>query len=196
MKLNKKLILVDADGVLLDWVYSFTTWMKRHGYPEVMVEAYDMSIVYNMPKDDIQRLIRIFNESAAIYNIPPLRDAIKYLKKLHEEHGYVFHVISSLSTDWNAQHLRTKNLQNLFGSTMFEKFVYLDTGASKEVALEPYRDSGCYFVEDKIENAMYGNSIGLESVVMLHDFNYKEAFENCLTAADNWKGIYKIITRD
>jgi hypothetical protein len=196
MRISDKVILVDVDGVLLDWVYSFTTWMKRHGHPEVSVDEYDMSIVYNMPKDDIRRLIRIFNESAAIYNLPPLRDAIKYMRKLHEDHGYVFHVISSLSNDYNAQHLRTKNLQNLFGITAFEKFVYLDTGADKDEALEPYRDTGCYFIEDKIENAIYGNSIGLDSIVMLHDFNYVQAHDNCLTCAENWKDVYKIVTGD
>ena len=33
MYVNKnKTILVDCDGVLLDWEYSFHTWMCRHNY--------------------------------------------------------------------------------------------------------------------------------------------------------------------
>ena len=32
MKINEKLILVDCDGVLLDWQYSFLKWMKERGY--------------------------------------------------------------------------------------------------------------------------------------------------------------------
>ena len=27
---NNKTILVDADGVMLDWVYAFRGWMDRH----------------------------------------------------------------------------------------------------------------------------------------------------------------------
>ena len=29
---KKNLILVDADGVLLDWEYAFSNWMEEHGF--------------------------------------------------------------------------------------------------------------------------------------------------------------------
>ena len=55
--MNKdKVILVDCDGVLLDWEYSFDYWMKRHGYVKTGVCEYDMSICYDMPRDEIKRL--------------------------------------------------------------------------------------------------------------------------------------------
>ena len=101
--MNKdKVILVDCDGVLLDWEYSFDYWMKRHGYVKTGVCEYDMSICYDMPRDEIKRLIRMFNESAAIRKLPPLRDAMKYVKKLHEEHGYIFQ--DRKSTRLNSSH--------------------------------------------------------------------------------------------
>lgn len=28
----KKVILTDADGVLLDWEYAFDIWMQQHGF--------------------------------------------------------------------------------------------------------------------------------------------------------------------
>jgi FMN phosphatase YigB (HAD superfamily) len=191
---KEKTILVDCDGVLLDWEYAFHAWMTRHGYE--MVEngfnTYKVDKRYGVEKSESKRLIRMFNESASIRKLPPLRDAIKYVKKLHEEHGYVFHAITSLSTDQYAQHLRTKNLRELFGETAFEKYVYLDTGADKDEALEEYRGTECYWVEDKPENAVVGADAGLTSILMDHGHNQGE-FEG-VTRVRNWKEIYDLIT--
>ena len=112
-----KLILVDCDGVLLDWEYAFDRWMKRHGYEILVDDVYKMDVKYGLDITESKKLCRMFNESATIRRLPPLRDAIKYVKKLHEEHGYVFHAITSLSKDANACELRRMNLQKLFGKT-------------------------------------------------------------------------------
>ena len=190
--LNEKVILTDVDGVLLDWVYAFTQWMERHGYEQVDNGAaeYDIGNRYNISHVEKERLVRMFNESAWIRKLPQLRDAVKYVRKLHEEHGYIFRVISSLSLDTYAGHLRTKNLIELFGPTVFESYVYLDTGADKDDALEMYRDSGCWWIEDKPENAALGTSLGLESILVDHPFNQDfEAEYRC----KNWKEIYETI---
>jgi hypothetical protein len=85
----KKLILTDADGVLLDWEWAFNVWMQEHGFEEVAGSKlnYDMSVRYGIPKEQVKKLIRIFNESAAIGFLPALRDAMYYVKRLAEEHG-------------------------------------------------------------------------------------------------------------
>lgn len=185
-----KVILVDCDGVLLDWMYSFDQWMTRHGFTQVTDQCYDVAEQYNIEKKMAKMLIRMFNESASIRKLPPLRDAVKYVKKLHSDHGYVFHAITSLSTDTYSQYLRTKNLIELFGPSVFEKYIYLDTGADKDVELEAYRDTECYWIEDKPENAEVGTYFGLDSIVMAHDFN--ASYEG--TRVQNWKEIYTIIT--
>lgn len=188
---KEKVILVDCDGVLLDWEYAFDYWMCRHGYTKPNEDVYDMAIAYDMPKDEIKRLIRMFNESAAIRKLPPLHDAMKYVKKLHEEHGYIFHAITSLSNDQYAQHLRTKNLRELFGDTAFEKYVYLDTGADKDEELAVYKDTGCYWVEDKPENAEEGLKNGLTSILMAHSHNAD--YTGKAIRVQNWKEIYDLI---
>jgi hypothetical protein len=147
MKYNKKVILTDADGVLLNWEYAFSCWMQQHGHTEVENAnwIYDISERFGLESNNIgHKLIRQFNESAAIGFLPALRDAMYYVKRLHEEHGYVFRCITSLSTDKNAYKLRKMNLEKLFGETAFEELVCLGTGAEKDEALEQYRDSGLY----------------------------------------------------
>jgi len=191
----KKLILTDADGVLLDWEWAFNVWMQEHGFEEVPGSKlnYDMSMRYGIPKEQVKKLIRIFNESAAIGFLPALRDAMYYVKRLHEEHGYRFHCITSLSLDPNAQKLREMNLNKLFGTSAFERIVCLDTGADKEEALEEYEGTGCYWLEDKIENAEAGYRAGLRSLLVEHGHNMHHYHEG-ITTVKNWKEIYQLIT--
>lgn len=190
--MKDKVILVDCDGVLCDWEFAFDRWMTKHGY-QIQVQAeYKMDIKYGLERKECKRLIRMFNESAWIRKLPPLRDAIKYVKKLHQDHGYIFHCITSLSNDEYAQHLRTKNLRELFGDTVFDKYVYLDTGADKDEVLAEYAGSECYWVEDKPENADVGSSIGLDSILVSHHHNTD--YTGDAKVVQNWKEIYEIIT--
>ena len=192
--MKEKVILTDCDGVILDWKYSFDQWMTRHGYSakEERQEEYSMAKRYGLEEKEAKRFCRMFNESATIRKLPPLRDAIKYIRKLHEEHGYVFHAITSLSDDQYAQHLRTKNLIETFGPSVFEKYVYLDTGADKDEALAEYKGTGCYWVEDKMENADVGAELGLESILVAHTHNIE--YDGVATRVQNWKEIYDIVT--
>lgn len=195
MNISDKVILVDVDGVLLDWEYAFSMWMNKHGYfvQPGSESQYDMNLRYGLSKEEKERVVRMFNESAWIRKLPPLRDAIKYVKKLHEEHGYVFRVISSLSNDYYSQHLRTKNLIEMFGPSVFESFTYLDTGADKDEALEPYQGTLCYWIEDKPENANLGNELGLESLLMNHHHNVISEIRDGVVRVNNWKEIYNYI---
>jgi len=190
-----KLILVDADGVLLDWEYAFNIWMQEHGFEEVPGSklSYEMDERYGIPKEQVRKLIRLFNESAAIGFLPALRDAMYYVKRLHEEHGYRFHCITSLSTDPNAVKLREQNLSKLFGKTAFERVVCLPTGADKNEALEEYRDTGCYWIEDKPVNAEAGLAAGLRPLVIEHGHNLHYYHEH-ITLVKNWRDVYGIVT--
>jgi hypothetical protein len=193
----KKLILTDIDGCALDWEYSFNVWMQEHGFTEVPGSKfnYDMSIRYNISKEQVTKLIRIFNESAAIGFLPAQRDATYYIKRLHEEHGYRFHAITSLSLDPNAQRLREMNLHKIFGPTAFERIMCLDTGAHKDEALEEYEGTGCYWIEDKWSNALTGYKYGLKCLVLEHGHNMTN-YHPEITILKNWKEIYEHISKD
>lgn len=156
---------------------------------------YNISKQYNLDSEIGKKLIRQFNESAEIAFLPPLRDAIKYVKKLHEEHGYIFHCITSLSLNKNSQKLRKMNLEKLFGETVFDEIVFLDTGADKDAALEKYRGSGLFWIEDKWTNCITGTNLGLNSLLMTHGHNL-EFDHKSVRKVDNWKNIYEIITHE
>jgi FMN phosphatase YigB (HAD superfamily) len=193
--MKDNILLVDCDGVLLNWEYAFAIWMEQHGHEKQPGAefTYDIGEHYGITKDQGRKLIKLFNESAAIGFLPPLRDAMYYVKRLHEEHGYVFHCITSLSTDVNAKRLREMNLNKLFGDTAFELVTCLETGADKHEALEPYKDSGCWWFEDKPENAEVGLDLGLKSVIMEHGHNMSYLNPK-IPVVKNWKEIYNLIT--
>lgn len=191
--MKNKIILTDADGVLLDWEYAFDVYLRTHGFNKVEGGEYKYSIGkrYGIEPEQGKKLVKIFNESAHMGFLPPLRDAMYYVKRLHEEHGFVFHCITSLSKDENAQELRKMNLRKLFGETAFEKFIFLDTGADKDEVLEKYRGTGYYWIEDKTTNAQVGHDLGLKSLLMEHGHNMDH--DTPFPKVKNWKEIYEKI---
>lgn len=191
--MNDKIIVVDCDGVLLDWEHSFKLWMKEKGYEAKNDVEYSMAKCYEMEKPEMKRLIRHFNESATMCCLPPLRDAVKYVRKIHEELGYVFHCVTSMTLDRHANKLREQNLSNLFGETAFDKVHCLDTGADKDDALLPYLDSGCLWVEDKITNAELGDRLGMSAVLMKHD-HQNDYTNDAIPAVESWKEIYEMLS--
>lgn len=180
--------------MLLDWEYAFDIYLQQHGFcktPEGNFK-YDIGKRYGIDREQGKKLIKIFNESAHIGFLPPLRDAMYYVKRLHEEHGYVFHAITSLSHDTNACELRRQNLRKLFGKTAFDRFVFLDTGADKDAVLSEYRDSGLWWIEDKIANCRAGQNVGLLPLLMEHGHSL-DFDDPTIPKVKNWREVYDLI---
>lgn len=188
------IILTDVDGVLLSWVHSFEWWMKRKGYKKSKCISYKVSEQYGISDDEAQVLVEHFNESAAIGFLPPIGDAIKYVRKLHEEHGAVFHCITSLGVEPYAQRLREVNLKSVFGETVFERVQCLDCGADKTEALKRYEDSDFVWIEDKPQNAEVGAKLGLRSFLINRPYNIDYDLNEDVIRVNNWKELYEHIT--
>lgn len=197
-----KIILVDVDGVLLDWEDPFHRYITRH-YPllsedvEIDWAEYSIAKRYNLDREFARVLIKMFNESAMMSTLPPLRDAVKYVKKLHTDHGYMFHVISSQSDQYAANQLRIQNLTNLYGN-VFDGFTLLSTGDHKHKALKKWKDTDCFWIEDKLENALVGREVAsLQSILVKHDYtDLALADEEWIPVFNNWYNIYNHITGD
>jgi len=192
-----KKILTDCDGVLLDWAYSFEKWMKFHFDMTVVDQTeYDIAKRYqsddpNLSKDNKFYAPRIFCNSSRIASLKPLRDSVKYVKKIYEEHGVTFDVVTSLSLDPETQKLRKYNLRKVYGDAI-DRIVCLDTGEDKDEALEEWRDSGRLWVEDKPENAVLGAEMGLQSILIDHPYN-RDFSHPDVTRVKNWKEVYEMI---
>lgn len=190
-----KIILTDCDGVLLDWETAFHEWMAQKGYNRVMTGVYEVAHSYGMEKQDSKKLVREFNDSAWMGYLKAFRDARSGVAHLYEQ-GYRFHCITSLSLDKKARRLRIQNLENVFGKGVFKEVICLDTGADKDEALELYRDSGLYWIEDKEENANLGAKLGLKSILLEHAHNSDANIVDGVTRASKWDDIVKLIVNN
>ena len=190
----KKIIVTDCDGVLLDWENSFYEWMKSKGYDAQNVGVYDMADVFAMKKVEVKKLIKEFNNSSWMVNLPVLRDARSGVAKLVEA-GYEFHCVTSLSLDEHTKSLRQKNLDDVFGKGVFTKLVCLDTGADKDEGLKPYTGTNYYWIEDKTENAFCGLKYGLQPILISHEHNSNMREDGVIPVVDTWSEIVDIIVK-
>jgi hypothetical protein len=169
--------------------------MEQHGHSPVEKgnRYYSLADRYDLDPRQVPQLVKQFNESAAMGFLPALRDAVYYVKRLHEEHGYEFHCITSMSRDPNAVKLREMNIKKLFGDTAFSKIICLDTQAPKYDVLKQYSDTGLYWIEDNYKNCVAGLEFGLKPVLMEHGFNMREDIPQGVTKVTSWREIYELI---
>ena len=189
-----KRIIVDCDGVLLDWAYAFDVWMVEHGYSRLpnTSQYYDQTLRYGISQIEAVSQIKKFNESGCVGFIPAFRDSVEYVTKLSQL-GWKFEVISCLDKDKYAQKLRQKNLLHLFGDVFDFIDCALDFTVGKEqYLLDRYKGKNYYWIEDSVDHAESGKRVGLNSIVMDHPYNKEWDGPR----VKNWKDIYQIITHD
>lgn len=194
---KEKVILTDVDGVLLDWEEGFSVWMEHHGYRPVPdhKSTYNIGERYNISREEGSRLVRVFNESAAIGFLPPARDAQYYVKLLVEKYQYRFLAVTSLSTDPYAKKLRVRNLTKLFGDDAFVDVICLDTGADKDEILGQLAEKywGNWWIEDKPENVDAGIAAGFRGLLVEHKHNMNYAGSGKIVTS--WEEIYNVVVK-
>lgn len=186
-------IVSDVDGVMLYWEHGFHMWMVDNGYKEKEKGFYEIHDKYGLSVDEALNLMNSFNESAALRRLPPIRDAIKYIRKLHEEHGYVFHCISAIPDTRDMYDARTENLQNVFGKTVVEKLTLCGSSTNKKELLKKYDETNCFWIEDLTKNAEYGLSYGMRCILVNQHYNANDIVDPRIKRVYNWSEIYSLI---
>ena len=192
---KNKIILTDCDGVCLDWEFGFQTWMTTHGHDIQEKDVYSVARQDDLTKTKAKSLVEIFNSSASMGFLPPLRDSQYYIKLLAEKLGYKFIAVTSLSHDQSAQKLRTCNLKKLFGEDTFLEYHYLGCGDDKDEILTELaaRYQGSIWVEDKYINAEVGHELGFDALLMEHGHSLN--YVGPARVVKNWEDIYNYVIR-
>lgn len=186
-----KLILTDCDGVLLNWVDAFERWMTHtKGYKKVRDDAYYISKSYDIPIERAKELTKEFCDSSEIGYLKPFNSsAVDFVRRLHFVHGYRLTVISSISDKPTALGYRCENLYRVFGPECFDEIICLPCGGDKTSTLDRWRGTNLWWIEDKPENAVIGQKLGLRPLLVNHPYNL--TFPTDIPRVDlSWLEIY------
>lgn len=191
----KKLILIDCDGVVLNWDDTFEWWVrKKYGIVKDNVTEYSggvygrYQLTFSNTTHNWMDLVAEFNSSDECANLPPLRDSISRIRYLHEEHGFVFQAITSFSLHPYLQRRRVENLRRYFGSAIIG-VDFADLCGDKKHLLTQYEGARIPWVEDKLSNCQQGVDLGLIGCLMMHQYNMKDALDmdSRIFPLANWK---------
>lgn len=186
--MNSKLILLDVDGVLLDWNTQFHSWMSQNGHPIKHSESSMIEDMYELEVKEVRKCIREFNETENIANLLPINGAVDALRNLKDE-GYMFKCITSLSVKEEITGKRQKNLDQVFGNGTITETIFLNTYSPKKEILESFSGTHAWWIEDNFKNAVDGFDVGLRSIY----FSNKESTDSRILFASSWKEILTII---
>lgn len=184
---TEKRILVDVDGVLLDY---FTPFTQTFNLKQIKSNVNSFEDAFMLAPEIILEMVDKFNHSESFSSLPPFKDAVEYITKLKEE-GYIIDVITAAGRSPDIIVNRIKNLEVVFGKDTFNKYMFVEHTESKLVHLTMYQNSGFTWIEDSIKNYYLGLRCGLDSVLMDTDFNHTETR---LQHYFNWEDIYNHIT--
>jgi hypothetical protein len=168
---SSKVILVDCDGVLVNWNKSFHPWITSLGYTQKTHHDYRITQRYGIDKGTADRLVSDFNHSDRIVGLDPLPDAVNVVRELHFRHGFDFVVISSLSDDPLAGVRRKVNLYKHFGVEPWIQIRCIGCDEPKDGELERFKGSNFFWIEDKAENAELGLEYGLRPILLDAPYN-------------------------
>lgn len=193
-----KVILTDADGVLVKWEAGFELFMVEKGYPRVAntKKEYSISIRHGITNKQAMEFVKEFNESEDIATLFPFADSVHYVKKLADL-GFRFIVVTSISSHPDAKKYRTENLVNLFGD-VFDEIHCIEQGASKANILTTWADTGYFWIEDHMRQAEAGHEIGLKTILIQHPYNehYKTDLFPTVSFEKPWEEIFSIVCKE
>lgn len=189
-----KLILVDVDGVLLNWEDAFSNWMETMGHPRPPAgkqRCYSLAKYWNLPDWVMDHLVKEFNCSSYTAFIKPWGESGHYVKRLADK-GYRFATCTSFGGNTASRALRVFNLEHTFGD-VFDEHNIIELGGNKTEILKKWEGSECWWIEDNINNAMKGLELGLRPILISHPYNEDYQGDELLVAT-GWKDVFTIIT--
>lgn len=197
--MNKdRIILTDADGVLVDWLGGFQSFMESKGFPRIggTDKDYSISARHGISNHQGMEFVKEFNEGRKIADLTAFADSVEYVTKLANK-GFRFIVVTALSDHPDAHEYRTTNLHNLFGD-VFDEINCITMGANKAEILTRWVDTEYFWIEDHMRQAEAGHEAGLKPILISHPYNdhYQTDLFPKVSFDKPWADIYKMVCSD
>ena len=158
-------ILLDCDGVLLNWREPFSQWLHRYDFidsPDNWTsDAYHIEGFLKCPDGYGDKLANIFNETHYASKLPAVEGAIDAVKRLTKA-GFTIRVVTAFSSNYESMKLREENLNKVFGN-VFHSLVCLQPGSAKLPFLKTVPiGEDVYYVEDLPAHLMEAEIAGFK----------------------------------
>lgn len=180
-------VLLDCDGVLLDYTSGFRDYLRREfGLfldPEGP-DGFDMTGWTGLPRDKLISSIKAFNggEGTGFDALSPTPNAVAAVRDMAAA-GLDLRVLTSCSDDPAPMRARERNLENVFGP-VFQEVDFLPLGTPKGDILS--RHPPAEWVEDHVGNAIAGLEAGHRPHIIRRSHNRAEEREGGIPQAVSW----------
>lgn len=193
---KKEDIIFDIDGVLLNYLGSFISFMKnKHNIMPSRNNNYyqcyyDFSDLY--PNINICNYILEFSQSEDFENILPIYGSQNGLELISKK--YHINAITSAGNHEITKKLRMNNLKKIFNWQDDWVVNFVTLGGSKEYYLNKYK-KGTIFIDDLITNLIDGKKASLNTIWFKETKNHilKDSFEeeyiNKFPITYGWKNL-------
>lgn len=164
--MHKPNLLLDVDGVLLDWLSGFELYLLQHA-PELhkdfsgLEDADNLEQLLGMHEDQMHAWIERFHLDPAFELLKPLPGAREAMRILAPWCN--ISCITASGSNHVSKQLRLNNLHTHFGD-VFDQVICVNRSSDKPEHLSRF-DPG-YWVEDQLKNAIMGVRAGHESFLM------------------------------
>lgn len=184
-------IILDVDGVLLDWFGGFAGWMAENGH-EVLPSGphrYDQTDKYpGKTKEDLDDFIARFNVSDHFGTLPMIDGAHQGVAALKAAlPGWRTAIVSSCGVSPRTVALRARSVLS-FG---IDELFLVPTGESKKPYLQRY-GAGSIVIEDAAHHAVAAAELGHKTILLDQDWNVGEPAGDARRMA-SWAHIDEII---
>lgn len=192
-----KQILVDIDGVLLNWpvgVKNFAEKIIDDLPPMPESEFFRVEDWLGFSKEEGLDFLEAFHSDKEFSKLPAWTDAISVVNKL-SKNGFNFHAITAAGTSDITKDLRRDNLE-LHYPNVIQDLHFVEVFDSKYDILKEYDKS--YWIEDTPKHAIDGAKVGHLSFFLnrgraVSTVNMDEMKELSVFQVESWNEIEKII---
>ena len=191
--MDKPYLLLDIDGVCLDWEKGLIEFMQANVHnivqPEYLDEhSYDLAHRFGITSEEANSLVWEFHYDKRFENLEPFDGVADAIEQLSEKYNCV--AITACGSDKIISIAREKNLKTCFGDA-FVAVHCVDIFDEKRKFLAKY-PSG-HWVEDHARNAQMGLEFGHQCWLIDAPYNKTKIIDSRVKRINNLSDLCAII---